>query len=184
MLLIENGGTELKREFAPDIKKTAVAFANTNGGKIYIGAGGDGTLAGADTPDEVSRQVASSVRDSIKPDITRFFDVRVESLGGAAVVVTILGSLISEQCRPAVKEAVFEGNTKSVFKSRKEFDGSPIKQLCGTAEYLDYFNLVQASAGKARRAEHRDYPETAIRESVLNALVHRKYGLSASTFVN
>jgi predicted HTH transcriptional regulator len=32
----ENNTTEFKRQYTEDIKKTVVAFANTNGGKIYI----------------------------------------------------------------------------------------------------------------------------------------------------
>jgi ATP-dependent DNA helicase RecG len=278
MLLKEDGNTELKREFVSSIKKTAVAFANTGGGKIYIGVDDNGAVVGVDSPDEVSRQVVSSVRDSVKPDITRFFDVRVESVDGAAIVVvtiergvhvpyylaehglkpagvyirvgsasvpatdehirqmiktsdgdkyitsrsliqeltfdsvseefarqklaftdvqkkslgiisendmfTNLGLLLSEQCQHSVKVAVFEGNTKAVFKSRREFGGSLIKQLYDTVEYLDYFNLVHASVGKVRRVEHRDYPVDAIRESAMNALIHREYGLSASTFIN
>ena len=51
-------------------------------------------------------------------------------------------------------------------------------------DYLDYFNLVRAEIGKVRRTESRDYPVAAIREALLNALIHREYGLSASTFVN
>jgi ATP-dependent DNA helicase RecG len=43
---------------------------------------------------------------------------------------------------------------------------------------------VRAEIGKVKRTESRDYPVDAIREALLNALVHREYGLSASTFVN
>jgi ATP-dependent DNA helicase RecG len=80
MSFIEDSNTELKREFVSDIKKTAVAFANTSGGKIYIGIADGGEVIGADLPDTVSRQVASCIRDSIKPDITRFFDIRTEDI--------------------------------------------------------------------------------------------------------
>jgi ATP-dependent DNA helicase RecG len=33
----ESTTVELKREYTDDIKKTVLAFANTDGGKIYIG---------------------------------------------------------------------------------------------------------------------------------------------------
>jgi ATP-dependent DNA helicase RecG len=99
-------------------------------------------------------------------------------------IYTNLGLLLSEQCQHTTKIAVFEGNTKSVFKSRKEFTGSLIQQLHEVLDYLDYFNLIRAEIGKIRRVENRDYPIDAIREAFLNALIHREYGLSASTFVN
>jgi ATP-dependent DNA helicase RecG len=99
-------------------------------------------------------------------------------------IYTNLGLLLSEQCQHTTKVAIFEGNTKAVFKSRKEFSGSLIRQLYDVIEYLDYFNLVRAEIGKIKRTESRDYPVAAIRESFLNAIIHREYGLSASTFVN
>jgi ATP-dependent DNA helicase RecG len=109
-----------------------------------------------------------------------------QSLGiiGENGMYTNLGLLLSEQCQHTVKVAVFEGTSKSVFKSRKEFGGSLLRQLYDVIEYLDYFNLVQAKIGKVRRVERRDYPIDAIREAALNMLVHREYALSASSFVN
>jgi len=278
MLLTEGIDTEFKREFTNEIKKTAVAFANTKGGKIYIGIEDDGTVSGVDDADGVIRQMTDSLRDSIKPDITRFINIYAENIEGKTVVVTQiergvyvpyyiadkglkpsgvyirvgsssipateehirqmikeadgeryitarsiiqeltfervqkefyeksiafgeanrktlgiisdngmytnLGLLLSEQCQHTTKVAVFEGNTKAVFKSRKEFTGSILSQLYDVLEYLDYFNFVRAEIGMIHRTESRDYPVDAIREAYLNALIHREYGLSASTFVN
>ncbi|MDR1110924.1 MAG: hypothetical protein LBP92_09600 [Deltaproteobacteria bacterium] len=104
------------------------------------------------------------------------------SLGivGENGIYSNLGLLLSEQCQHTVKVAVFEGTNKSIFKSRKEFGGSLILQLYEVIEYLDYLNLIEAKIGKVRRIERRDYPIGAIREAVLNLLVHREYALSAS----
>ena len=95
MSFVEDNNTELKREFVSDIKKIAVAFANTNGGKIYIGIADDGEVVGLISPDSVSRQVASCIRDSIKPDITRFFDVHTEEIEGKKIVVATIERGIS-----------------------------------------------------------------------------------------
>ncbi|MDR1001280.1 MAG: putative DNA binding domain-containing protein [Clostridiales bacterium] len=278
MKFSESVNCELKSQFTDEIKRTAVALANTDGGKVYIGVDNDGTVVGLDDPDFSARQIGDSIRKSIKPDITRFMRVDiVEDSGKSIVAVTIergvytpyylaerglkptgvfvrvgtatvpatdehirqmikdadgeryitarsliqeltfaraskefldkklafelqqqqslgiisengmytnLGLLLSEQCQHTVKVAVFEGTSKSVFKSRKEFGGSLIQQLYDVIEYVDYFNLVQAKIGKVRRTERRDYPIDAIREAVLNMLVHREYALSASSFVN
>ena len=40
--MLEDKNTEFKREYVEDIKKTLVAFANTDGGNIYIGIDDDG----------------------------------------------------------------------------------------------------------------------------------------------
>ncbi len=46
MAFCENGTLEYKRQYTPDLKKEVVAFANTAGGKIYIGVDDDGTPVG------------------------------------------------------------------------------------------------------------------------------------------
>ena len=46
----ENNNTEFKREFVDEIKKTVIAFANTAGGKIYIGIDDDGRTVGVSDP--------------------------------------------------------------------------------------------------------------------------------------
>ena len=55
-----------------DIKKEIIAFANCDGGKLYIGVQDDGTVVGLDDPDGVSLQISNMVRDAIKPDVTMF----------------------------------------------------------------------------------------------------------------
>ena len=46
MLNPESVNTEFKREFSDKVKRTAVAFANTNGGDIYIGIDDNGVVVG------------------------------------------------------------------------------------------------------------------------------------------
>lgn len=72
MTLIENVNTEFKRIYVDDIKKTVIAFANTNGGKIYIGIEDDGTVVGVEDIDETMLKCTNALRDSIKPDVTLF----------------------------------------------------------------------------------------------------------------
>lgn len=42
--MVESMTTELKREYTDDIKYAVVAFANTDGGKIYVGINDDGNF--------------------------------------------------------------------------------------------------------------------------------------------
>ena len=275
---IEDANTELKREYTDEIKKTAVAFANTSGGKIFIGIGNDGDVVGVADYDKVSLQVVGSLKNAIRPDITMFVKVEMRDMDGKSVVVvnvdrgssapyyladhglkpsgvyvrvgsasvpaseerirkmikdtdgdkyiemrsmnqdltftaaeeefkkvkvkfeqeqqvtlgildsglqyTNLGLLLSDQCQHTIKVAVFEGNTKSVFKSRKEFEGSLFRQLNEALEYIDYFNLIHAEIGMKKRVERLSYPRESIREAVLNAAIHREYAFSGSTLIN
>lgn len=97
---------------------------------------------------------------------------------------TNLGLLLSDQCGHTVKCAIFEGTDKAVFKDRKEFTGSLFDQIDLTLEYLNVYNKTASVIGSKLRQDQREYPPTAIREALLNAVVHREYSFSGSTFVN
>ncbi len=99
-------------------------------------------------------------------------------------IYTNLALLLSEQCTHTVKAAVFEGKDQSVFRDRQEFTGSLLLQLSEVYEYIDRRNQVRATFQKLRRIDTRDYPEVAIREALLNSLVHRDYSYGASTLVS
>jgi ATP-dependent DNA helicase RecG len=99
-------------------------------------------------------------------------------------VYTNLGLLLSDQSVHAIKLAVFEGFEKEVFKDRREMSGSLLKQLCDTYDYLDIYNRTHAEVKGLIRLEHRHYPEDALREALLNALVHRDYAFSSSTLIS
>jgi len=99
-------------------------------------------------------------------------------------IYTNLGQLLSEQCAHTVKAAVFEGTDQSVFRDRREFSGSLLQQLNEVYDYIDRRNQISATFDKLRRIDKRDYPEVAVREALLNSLVHRDYSFSASTLIS
>lgn len=99
-------------------------------------------------------------------------------------IYTNLGLLLSEQCAHTVKAAVFEGSDQSVFRDRQEFSGSLLKQLNDVYDYIDRRNQIHSTFDKLRRIDERDYPEVAIREALLNSLVHRDYSYRASTLIS
>ena len=55
-MFVENKTTEFKREYVEDIKNTIVAFANYNGGTLYIGVSDDGKVCGVDNADDTDRK--------------------------------------------------------------------------------------------------------------------------------
>ena len=237
---------EYKREYTDDIKKTVIAFANTNGGEIWIGVADDNSAVGIADPDATILKVTNAIRDTIKPDITMYTLSEIRQIQGKNIVVvhvqngtacpyyltggdrfettrsllqdlsfkqaeksfqaesikfgieqkrtlaligmdgsyTNLGLLLSDQCTHTIKAAVFEGANKKIFKDRSEFSGSILKQLEDSYLYLDQFNHIRAEISGLKRIDMRSYPSEAIREALLNAVVHRDYSYSGSTLIS
>ena len=99
-------------------------------------------------------------------------------------VYTNLGLLLSDQCVHTIKVAVFEGVDQNNFKDRQEFEGSILKQLNDVYEYIDFRNSTYATFERLTRTDVRDYPEVAIRETLLNMIVHRDYSFKASANIS
>ncbi|WP_417204581.1 RNA-binding domain-containing protein [Acetoanaerobium sticklandii] len=269
---------ELKKEYVKDILKTVIAFANTSGGKIYIGIDDDGKVLGVQRLDTDILKLSNSIRDSIKPDITLFASILVEKIDGKDVIVvdvqkgasspyyltdkgirpsgvyvrqgassvpatdaailkmirdtdgdnfeelrslnqnldfdflkkefedaniklehsqmrtfniidedglyTNLGLLLSEQCPHTIKAAVFEGSTKEIFKDRFEFSGSLLKQMKDVYSFLNRYNRTNSEITGLKRTDTREYPEIALREALLNSIVHKEYSYSSSTLIS
>lgn len=277
-MFTENKTTEFKREYVDDIKNTIIAFANCDGGTLYIGVNDDGTVCGVDTIDSTMLRVTNAIRDAVRPDVTMFVDCRsvimdekqiicvtvqrgtarpyylhgkgirpegVYIRQGASTVpatdaailsmiketsgdsyeaarslnqrltfekavnffkkrniefgksqmrtlhligeddtYTNLAFLLSEQCTHMIKLAVFEGSKKTVFKDRRELSGSLLEQLEESYDYIDRYNRTRAEFSGLDRVDMRDYPPEAIREALLNAIVHRDYSFSGAALIS
>ena len=277
-MFTENKTTEFKREYVDDIKNTIVAFANCDGGTLYIGVNDDGTVCGVDNVDGTMLRVTNAIRDAVRPDITMFVECRNDVMDekpivcvtvhrgtarpyylqgkgirpegvyvrqGASTVpatdaailsmiketggdsyeatrslnqqltfektsdffkkrkvefgksqmrtlhligeddtYTNLAFLLSEQCTHMIKLAVFEGSKKSVFKDRRELSGSLLEQLEESFDYINHYNRTRAEFSGLDRVDMRDYPPEAIREALLNAIVHRDYFFSGATLIS
>ena len=274
----ETETVELKAIVVDDIEKEIVAFANCDGGTLYVGVADDGTVLGVDNADECALQISNKIRDAVKPDITMFIHYETLDYEGKSIVAvnvqrgtnrpyylakkglrpegvyvrqgyssvpatdtairrmiketdgdsfenmrstnqaltfeatkkefekrnvafgqpqmqtlkfvsadgvyTNLGLLLSEQCQHTIKTAVFEGTNQNVFKDRREFSGSLMQQLNEVYDYIDFHNQTHATFQKLLRIDTRDYPEVAVRETLLNSLVHRDYSFRASTLIS
>ena len=97
---------------------------------------------------------------------------------------TNLGLLLSDQCVHTIKVAVFQGIDQMLFKDRREFGGSLFKQMNEVYDFIDLHNQTRATIEKLLRIDVRDYPEVALREALLNTLVHRDYSFSSSTLIS
>ena len=274
----ESETIELKSVVVDDIKKEIIAFANSDGGTLYIGVRDDGKVVGVDDSDVTALQISNMVRDSIKPDITMFLHYKTIEEGGKEIIeITVqrgtdrpyyiakkgmrpegvyvrqgyssvpatdtairrmiketdgdsfetmrcldqkltfeftekefqfrkvefgpqqirtlklvdndglysnLALLLSDQNPHTVKVAVFQGTKQMIFKDRREFGGSLMKQMNEVYEYIDFRNQTRATIEKLSRIDVRDYPVIAVREALLNLLVHRDYSFSASALIS
>ncbi len=270
---------EFKRTFVSDLDKEVIAFANTNGGEIYIGIDDSGIPAGLDDIQNTELQCVSHINDTVKPDVSLFVKYVHLTMGGKSVLkivvnkgsmspyyvagkgirpegvyvrqgtasvpatetmivkmiketsgeafentrslnqnltfiaadeefdklglpfgenqkrslgligrdgcYTNLALLLSDQCEHKIKFAVFEGTEKEVFRDRHEFSGSLFRQLEDLLRKIDSYNrLSSPKLDGLKRQDVRDYPEEAIREAVLNAMIHREYALGGYTLVS
>ncbi len=272
----ETENIEFKSQFTEDIYKEIIAFANTDGGIVYVGIDNNGNAVGLIDADQEYTRITNGIRDAIMPDVTMFVQfmlqenkvVRItvsEGSGkpyylkgkglkpsgvyvrqGASSVpaspdqirqmikesdgdtfeemrsmeqslsfeaaanafkkygvsfskekyralgitqkndelFTNLALIISDQCAHTTKVAVFSDDSNTSFKDSKEFGGSVFTQLADTFHYLMLCNRTEATFKGLERIEKQDYPEEALREALLNALVHRDYSFSGSIIIN
>jgi ATP-dependent DNA helicase RecG len=110
--------------------------------------------------------------------------MRTLKLIGEDGLYTNLALLLSDQCPFTIKVALFQGVDKAVFRDRREFKGSVLKQLEDVYQYIDLNNKTNATFSGLERHDARDYPEDAVREVLLNCIVHRDYSFSGSTLIN
>lgn len=83
---LESEIVELKEEFTKDIKKGIIAFANTEGGVLYVGIADDGGVKGVSAPVDTLLRIISMLRDSIKPDIMSHVSSKIVELEGKFVI--------------------------------------------------------------------------------------------------
>lgn len=110
--------------------------------------------------------------------------MRTLRLIGEDGLYTNLAYILSDQFETSIKVALFQGTDKAIFRDRKEFSGSILKQLEEVYQFIDLHNKTRATFFGLDRIDTRDYPEEAVREALLNSLVHRDYSVGASNLIN
>lgn len=167
-MAFEGTAVEYKEKFTPEVKKTIVAFANTSGGKLYIGVNDDGVPVGVDSPDDVLLQLTNTIRDSIKPDIVAFTEASVEELDGKSVVVLYVQKGSSAPYYIAGKGIRPEGvyvrqgassvpaTESAIIRMIKETDGESYEEVRSIVQELTFetarqvFAKVQIPFGEAQ----------------------------------
>ena len=71
--------------------------------------------------------------------------MRTLKLIGEDGLYTNLALLLSDQCETTTKVALFQGKDKELFRDRKEFKGSILKQLEDVYQFIDLINKTKAT---------------------------------------
>ena len=74
----ETENIEFKSQFTDEVYKEVIAFANTDGGVIYIGIDNAGNAVGIDNVDENYTRITNGIRDAIMPDVTMFVKYTIQ----------------------------------------------------------------------------------------------------------
>ena len=94
---------------------------------------------------------------------------------------TNLAFWLSDQYDVATKMAVYQGLDRSVFRTKKQYEGSLIRQIDNALEYYDLCNEVRVIInGRPMREEVPSYNSTAAREAILNMYCHRDFSRSSN----
>ncbi|MBQ5419503.1 MAG: putative DNA binding domain-containing protein [Selenomonas sp.] len=99
-------------------------------------------------------------------------------------VYTNLGLLLSDQCPFTIKTAVFSGTNQKNFQDRREFSGPLFSQLEDCYAYLQLNNPTTAEFSGLYRNDFKAYPDDALREALLNCIIHRDYAFSSSILIS
>lgn len=78
--------TESLKSCTSATSKTVVAFANTEGGILYIGINDAGEVVGLQNVDDVMQQTANTLKDSIAPDVIPFVKIRAVTREGKQII--------------------------------------------------------------------------------------------------
>ena len=74
----ESEKIEFKETFVSEIYKEVIAFANTDGGVIFVGVDDSGNRVGIEDVDDVYTRITNGIRDAILPDVTMFVKYTLE----------------------------------------------------------------------------------------------------------
>lgn len=100
-------------------------------------------------------------------------------------IYTNLGLLLSDECPYTIKLAMYKDNTKTKFIDRKETRVSSIlEQLEEAYRYLYMNNKVRSKIEGLYREDEYDYPNSCLREILLNTICHRNYEIPGSTLIH
>lgn len=87
----ESYTVELKQEINADFKKEIIAFANSEGGEIFVGVDRGGNAVGVANAEQAMEQIGNMIRDGIKPDLSAYTSISSTKEADKTIIkVTVL----------------------------------------------------------------------------------------------
>ena len=87
----ESYTVELKQEINADFKKEIIAFANSEGGEIFVGVDRGGNAVGVANAEQAMEQIGNMIRDGIKPDLSAYTSISSTKAADKTIIkVTVL----------------------------------------------------------------------------------------------
>ena len=155
----ETENIEFKAQFTEVIYKEVIAFANTDGGVVFVGIDNNGNAVGLADVDQEYTRITNGIRDAIVPDVTMF--VR-----------------FSIQDNRVVRIAVSEGSNKPYYLKGKGLKPNGVYVRQGTssvpASPAQIRQMIKESDGDAFE-EMRSMEQNLSFEAAANAF--EKYGV-------
>lgn len=159
----EDERTEYKSVVNDSAIKTIVAFANTNGGTLYVGMDDEGTPIGLNDANAEMTKLANMMRNNIKPDVLMMTSCEIENVDGVDVIAVHVGRgvkrpyyLASKGLRP---EGVYvrsgaasvPSNDTAILRMVQETDGDTFETRRSFEQQLT-FRYVAAEFAKRNLA--------------------------------
>ena len=137
----EGEHTEFKEKYSSRVIESLVAFANTTGGRVLIGADDHGRVVGLPDADKVVESVLSACREAVSPPLTPAVAI-VRQPEGVLVVAQIEatgrmhvkgGAVLVRHGRQTRRASADEIRTLTLRESPEAFEASP----CPSAAWTD-----------------------------------------------
>ncbi|MDR1034291.1 MAG: putative DNA binding domain-containing protein [Bifidobacteriaceae bacterium] len=96
---------------------------------------------------------------------------------------TNLAFILSDQFDVPVKVSRHSDVTKTAFLDREEYSGSIFEQEYDIYHYLEMLSIMPSEFEGLDRIEYFSYPKSALREALMNLLVHRDYSKSTPSII-
>ncbi len=154
------------------ILKTVVAFANTSGGIIVVGVKDKSKeVLGLENPllEEENNKTCQTLGI-----YTDHFGKQVPTVGG----ILLFGKDRQENLPDAIiRLACFQGNTKEKIIDSIEITSALPFAVTEGVQFIERHVSIEAKIGKVFRKDISQYPPFAIREALINAIVHTDYAM-------